>query len=93
MKYNGNARLYGWFYHSACKNGMKHMGRYDKGQCRKIRKEYKQIVLRAFKQVCTEAACSAWQSAMRTLILTEKSCRTDFEPGYDYHTCGICCVL
>lgn len=34
-------------YHSAYKNGMKHMGRYDKGQYRKIKKEYKQIVLRA----------------------------------------------
>ena len=47
MKYNGNARMYGWFYHSACKVGMKRMGRYDKAQCREIKKEYKQIVLKA----------------------------------------------
>lgn len=46
MKYNMNCRLYGFFYHSACKKELKKKGFTNKN-IRNIKSEYKKIVLHA----------------------------------------------
>lgn len=83
-------------YHSAYKNGMKHMERYDKGQCRKIKKEYKQIVLRA-KDIGKSRLLNAYFMGAYFIARNRGTeCPAEenyqfFQMGlYKYHTCGIC---
>ena len=59
-------------YHSAYKNGMKHMGRYDKGQYRKIKKENNRLVQLSscgICRLCQDEGCPE---------LAKYFCRLDF---------------
>ena len=47
MRYGFSVRLYGWFYHTACKHEIKRMHIENKADIEKINNEYVSIIHRA----------------------------------------------